>query len=129
MTDAIVSKRAASSVASLRPPGYLDALRKAASRETENHFVIPQEQYNALCAAFRSYKFKPPVPIVTSGPGTELKKLLKLVGITASPTCSCNARARTMDTNGCDWCEANIDTIVAELVRNPHRPLSARLIP
>jgi hypothetical protein len=49
------------------------------------------------------------------GPGTELKKLLKLVGITASPTCSCNDRARTMDTNGCDWCEANIDTIVGWL--------------
>jgi hypothetical protein len=50
-----------------------------------------------------------------AGPGTELKKLLKLVGITASPTCSCNKRARTMDTNGCDWCEANIDTIVGWL--------------
>jgi hypothetical protein len=50
-----------------------------------------------------------------NGPGTELKKLLKLIGITASPTCSCNARARTMDTNGCDWCEANLDEIVGWL--------------
>jgi hypothetical protein len=49
------------------------------------------------------------------GPGAELKKLLKLVGITASPNCSCNARAATMDVNGCDWCEANIDTIVGWL--------------
>jgi hypothetical protein len=57
-----------------------------------------------------------PLPAAkASGPGTELKKLLKLVGITASPTCSCNARARTMDRNGCDWCEANIDTIVGWL--------------
>ena len=49
------------------------------------------------------------------GPGTELKKLLKLINITATPNCSCNARARTMDANGCDWCEENIDTIVGWL--------------
>jgi len=54
-------------------------------------------------------------PAAQGGPGTELKKLLKLVGITASPTCSCNTRARTMDTNGVEWCEANIDTIVGWL--------------
>jgi len=52
----------------------------------------------------------PPPP--THGPGTELKKLLAKVGITASPDCSCNARARTMDEKGCDWCEANLDEIV-----------------
>jgi hypothetical protein len=46
------------------------------------------------------------------GAGTELKKLLKKVGITASPTCSCNAKARTMDENGIEWCENNINTIV-----------------
>jgi hypothetical protein len=50
-----------------------------------------------------------------SGPGTELKKLLAMVGITAKPNCSCNAKARTMDANGCDWCEANLDEIVGWL--------------
>lgn len=50
-----------------------------------------------------------------AGPGTELKKLLARVGITATPTCSCNARARTMDANGCEWCEANIGQIVGWL--------------
>ena len=54
-------------------------------------------------------------PAPTSGPGTELKKLLKKVGITATPTCSCNARARTMDINGCDWVEANEATVVGWL--------------
>jgi hypothetical protein len=44
-----------------------------------------------------------------------LKKLLKKIGITATPNCSCNARARTMDEKGCDWCEANIDEIVGWL--------------
>ena len=32
-----------------------------------------------------------------SGPGVELKSLLKLAGIVSSPTCSCNSRARQMD--------------------------------
>ena len=56
----------------------------------------------------------PPAP-PTHGPGAELKKLLARVGITASPDCSCNARAAEMDRQGVEWCEANIDTIVGGL--------------
>lgn len=54
-------------------------------------------------------------PAPTHGPGTELKKLLKKVGITASPDCSCNARARLMDERGIEWCEQNLDEIVGWL--------------
>lgn len=57
----------------------------------------------------------PPVPAPTHGPGTELKKLLKKIGITASPDCSCNARARLMDERGVEWCEQNLDEIVGWL--------------
>lgn len=66
----------------------------------------------------------PPVPtlaqqaVVTKGPGTELKKLLSKVGITATPTCSCNARAAAMDANEAaepGWCEAHLDEIVGWL--------------
>jgi hypothetical protein len=52
------------------------------------------------------------------GPGTELKKLLKRVGITATPNCSCNARARRMDEEEVrepGWCEAHLDEIVGWL--------------
>jgi hypothetical protein len=52
----------------------------------------------------------PPV----SGPGTELKALLKKVGIVASPGCSCNTRAKLMDEQELKepgWCEANLETI------------------
>lgn len=56
-----------------------------------------------------------PAAIVPRGPGTELKKLLGRVGIHASPTCSCNARARVMDAKGCEWCERNLDLIVGWL--------------
>jgi len=48
--------------------------------------------------------------------GTALKEIIKKwLKITATATCSCNARAQTMDANGCDWCEQNIDTIVGWL--------------
>jgi len=50
-------------------------------------------------------------PRVLFGPGTELKKLLSKIGITASPTCSCNAKAKVMDEKGIVWCEENIETI------------------
>jgi hypothetical protein len=54
---------------------------------------------------------------LSHGPGTELKKLLAgwPLYITASPDCSCNARAAEMDRQGVEWCEANIDTIVGWL--------------
>ena len=49
---------------------------------------------------------------VQKGVGTELKKLLSKIGIKATPNCLCNERAAIMDTNGIEWCENNIDTIV-----------------
>lgn len=54
----------------------------------------------------------------TKGPGTELKKILAKIGITATPTCSCNARARKMDEMEAKepgWCEAHLDEIVGWL--------------
>jgi len=77
----------------------VDVDHPAYPREPKPGFVPPQPQ--------------PPPPAF--GPGTELKKLLKKIGIAATPNCSCNARARTMDANGCDWCEANIEQIVGWL--------------
>jgi hypothetical protein len=40
---------------------------------------------------------------------------LKLVGIAATPNCSCNARAAKMDQEGVEWCEAHLDEIVGWL--------------
>ena len=56
-----------------------------------------------------------PEAVPTSGPGTELKKILARVGIVATDSCPCNARAAEMDRNGCDWVEANISTVVGWL--------------
>lgn len=49
------------------------------------------------------------------GPGTELKALLKMVGITSSPTCKCNAHAKKMDVWGPDECERRLPEIVGWL--------------
>ena len=63
---------------------------------------------------------QPDYPMVATptmgGPGTELKALLKTwLRIEATGTCSCNTKAKEMDARGCDWCEANIDTVVGWL--------------
>lgn len=74
----------------------------------ETHPAYPRAREAASKAA----------PAPAAGPGTELKKLLKLVGITASPTCSCNARATKMDIEEArepGWCEAHLDEIVGWL--------------
>lgn len=49
------------------------------------------------------------------GPGTELKAMLKAIGITSSPNCKCNAHARQMDAWGPDRCEQEIPTILGWL--------------
>lgn len=53
----------------------------------------------------------PPVPAPPRGAGTAMKGMLKRIGITSSPTCKCNARAREMDAKGLQWCRDNIDLI------------------
>jgi hypothetical protein len=50
-----------------------------------------------------------------SGPGTELSKLLKRLGIEPTPTCQCRAKAAQMDAWGPDECEKpeRIEEVVA----------------
>lgn len=56
------------------------------------------------------------------GPGEELKKLLARVGLSAEePGCQCKSRAAEMDRRGCDWCAANVDTIVGWLAEEAKR--------
>ena len=51
----------------------------------------------------------------TSGPGTELSKLLRRLGISPTPTCACRAKAAQMDAWGCHECSKpeRIDEVVA----------------
>ena len=45
-------------------------------------------------------------------PGTALKNILAWFGIKASENCKCNARARSMDQQGIDWCKENEQEIL-----------------
>jgi len=56
-----------------------------------------------------------PQPIILSypfGPGTMLSKILESVGIKAAPNCGCKRKALTMNINGNEWCQQNIETII-----------------
>jgi len=60
--------------------------------------------------------FQPETPAPpTNGPGTELSKLLKRLGISPTPTCACRAKAAQMDEWGCDECSKpeRIEEVVA----------------
>lgn len=91
-----------------RPPGYMEDVLSHGTVEGDK-VTLTDEAYAMLVAKYRGTTDTP-----TFGPGTELKALLANVGITASPGCSCNARARVMDTMEAKepgWCEKNLETI------------------
>lgn len=66
------------------------------------------------CRAFHP-ELAASVSVQGLGAGTELKRLLSAFGIGELQGCACADRARLMDINGADWCEANIDEIVGWL--------------
>lgn len=116
-------------LASERPAGYVEDVLSHGTVEGER-VVLSDDAYNTLFIKYRGQPPKPapvasaatvppvppPPPAPASGPGTELKALLKdWLGIQASPNCSCNARARQMDEWGPDLCEENLPTIVSWL--------------
>jgi hypothetical protein len=50
-----------------------------------------------------------------NGPGTQLAKMIKSLGIVMSDSCSCRRHALEMNAKGNDWCSENIDTVVGWL--------------
>ncbi len=63
----------------------------------------------------RTEKYYRPVENTQDGAGSELKKLLSMIGITSSPNCKCNMYAAFMNNMGTSWCTNNIDSIVSWL--------------
>ena len=101
MNEAMVS-RAAIAKRGTHIRGYEAEVMQSVTRSTGTHVFLPRTDYDRLR---KKYGGPPP------GPGTEMKALLAKIGIVASPTCSCNKRAKIMDEKGCDWCAENIDEI------------------
>ena len=96
-----------------RQRGYtMDEVRPCIVQQAGDRIVV-DETHPAYPRHVRpGYTPPPPAkPVPPSGPGTELKALLKTIGIVASPTCSCNKRVKVMDEKGCDWCAEHIDEI------------------
>lgn len=89
-----------------RPKPSLSAEMRAEAIKRQREAILQKDKAVAAAA-------KPQAP--EEGPGTELKKMLAKIGITASPTCSCNTRARIMNEKGTQWCRDNLDTIVGWL--------------
>jgi len=87
-------------VAKHRRQGYLDAVRAVSTPVNETTWEMSKEDYERIREEY-----------TYGGPGTELKNLLRKIGIKATPNCQCNQRAKVMDERGCDWCEENIETI------------------
>lgn len=66
-------------------------------------------------------KPQPQPPPPSDGPGTRLKALLRdWLGIEASPTCSCNAMASTMNARGPGWCEGEGMASILDVMRAEH---------
>ncbi|MGI9460305.1 MAG: hypothetical protein ACR2NF_09925, partial [Pirellulales bacterium] len=56
------------------------------------------------------------MPTKTTGPGTELANMLKMIGINSKEKgCQCKSHAKRMDREGPQWCRDNIDTILGWL--------------
>jgi hypothetical protein len=48
----------------------------------------------------------------STGPGTELKNLLRNFGITPTEGCGCNGHAAVMNAEGPDWCWEHLEEII-----------------
>ncbi len=71
---------------------------------------------------------KAATPRIPIGAGTELKKLLALIGITSRPGCSCNAMAAKMNANGAAWCLKFLPKIV-ETMQKEAKKRKLRFVP
>ena len=104
-----------------RPAGYLDDCLAVGTLSADGTAVaFTKEQFDALAAKYRDKQQ------ATAGPrclaGTALKSLLASLGMSAEEKgCQCKSRAAHMDAAGCDWCEANLDTIVGWLREEAQR--------
>jgi hypothetical protein len=99
--------------ASDRPAGYVDDVLSFAEKIEDDIVYMLEKNYVSLVAKYRIRKVSGGKS--TGGVGSTLKSLLKKIGITATPNCSCNRRAAEMDKLGPQWCRDNIDAIVGWL--------------
>lgn len=117
---------AAVAAAVMRPPQFFKDLLEASAQysgstaEIAQSLTISVANFRRLESTYGNFleapaaaaPEQPAPPPPPAGPGTQLKGLLRLIGIEASPNCSCNARAKQMDEWGPDECEQRLPEIV-----------------
>ena len=101
-----------------RPEGYYSLLIQKGTplfdqRGAMRGVLLTEAEHSALASKYGNADLTKPKP--RGGPGTELKALLKYMGITSSPNCSCHARAAKMDEQGTAWCKENQGEVVSWL--------------
>ena len=62
--------------------------------------------------SFLESLFPPTLESVPNGPGSILSGMISAMGIKSTPNCSCRRHAIEMNTNGPEWCEENMGTIL-----------------
>jgi hypothetical protein len=93
-------------IARCRERGYsLEEVMPCVVRQIDKDLWVIDETHESYPHAREP---KPPQCLA----GTELKGLLKRIGIVAAPNCSCNSRANLMDQMGCQWTRDNLETVV-----------------
>lgn len=97
-------------------PGLLDAIRRFIKEQPQWFIASHNPEQYGLTVLSCNEEDRPESPIrpwpPNCGPGTELKRYLKKIGIEATPNCRCNSRALQMDIWGPALCREKIEEIL-----------------
>lgn len=118
-----ISKLKLNEVSKDRSEGYLEEVMSYAVGFDDLNVFLKSPDYDFLQKKYSPLEFDKRLQFfkkLCGGPGMELKKILAKWPwkIVATKNCSCNARAKTMDSKERQepgWCIKNIDTIVGWL--------------
>lgn len=102
-----VSIDALHKAAQSKPAGYLADVLSYVAEKKDTHVLFEDGDYYAL-----RDKYTGDVDPLVRGVGTELHKLLGMVGIHMQKGCACRARMTQMNKWGCDGCEENMETVL-----------------
>jgi hypothetical protein len=103
-------------------PGMFHAIKMFIKKNPEWFIAEHSQNQYGFTVLSKVQDDRPETPIViwpksddagaSCGAGSELRNILKKLGIESSPTCACNAYALQMDNDGPDACEARIESIL-----------------
>jgi hypothetical protein len=115
-TMKILSYESVKQAQSHRPSGYIEDLLQSGTALRNDIGDIEYIAFTDKAFSELQARYSPEVhDAQTHGPGAELSKLLKRLGIEPTPTCKCRSKAAQMDAWGCDECAKpeRIDEVVA----------------